>query len=105
MVRRLIFQERREIVKYAVHGGSFMEMRVIGIDLGKSVFHLVGMDQHGKVVARKRLSRSQMMVYTAKIPPCLIGMEASFDGAGTRRQAHAGTVCEAIPEVQQERLS
>jgi sugar (pentulose or hexulose) kinase len=26
-------------------------MRVIGIDLGKSVFHLVGMDQHGKVVA------------------------------------------------------
>jgi hypothetical protein len=40
-----------------------MEMRVIGIDLGKSVFHLVGMDEHGKVVARKRLSRSQLMVY------------------------------------------
>ena len=49
-----------------------MEMKVIGIDLGKSVFHLVGMDQHGKVVARKRLSRSQMMVFTAKIPHCLI---------------------------------
>jgi hypothetical protein len=27
-----------------------MEMRVIGIDLSKSVFHLVGMDQHGKVL-------------------------------------------------------
>ena len=29
-----------------------MEIRVIGIDLGKSVFHLVGMDAYGKVVAR-----------------------------------------------------
>ena len=34
------------------------------------------MDTHGKVVAKKRLSRAQMMVYTAKIPSCLIGMEA-----------------------------
>jgi transposase len=69
-----------------------MEMRVIGIDLGKSVFHLVGMDQHGKVVSRKRLSRSQMMVYTAKIPPCLIGMEACcgshFVGAALTAQGH-----------------
>ncbi|MGC2160443.1 MAG: hypothetical protein WA634_00915 [Silvibacterium sp.] len=55
-----------------------MEIRVIGIDLAKSVFHLVGMDQHGKIVVRRRLSRSQMMVYTAKIragslfvDPCL----------------------------------
>ncbi|MGH9739123.1 MAG: hypothetical protein ACRD4X_11135 [Candidatus Acidiferrales bacterium] len=43
----------------------FMQIQVIGIDLGKSVFHLVGMDKHGKVEARKRLSRSQMMVYTS----------------------------------------
>jgi transposase len=69
-----------------------MEMRVIGIDLGKSVFHLVGMDQHGKIVARRRLSRSQMMVYTAKIPRCLIGMEACcgahFLGAALAAQGH-----------------
>jgi transposase len=69
-----------------------MEIRVIGIDLGKSVFHLVGMDQRGKVVARKRLSRSQMMVYTAKLPSCLIGMEAScgghFLGAALTAQGH-----------------
>jgi predicted GNAT family N-acyltransferase len=32
-----------------------MEMSVIGIDLGKSLFHLVGMDQHGKVVAHARI--------------------------------------------------
>ncbi|MDR5728978.1 MAG: IS110 family transposase [Terriglobia bacterium] len=69
-----------------------MEIRVIGIDLGKSVFHLVGMDKYGKVVARKRLSRSQMMVYTAKLPSCLIGMEACcgghFLGAALTAQGH-----------------
>lgn len=69
-----------------------MEMQVVGIDLGKSVFHLVGMDQHGKVVVRKRLSRSQILVYTAKIPTCLIGMEACcgahFIGAALAAQGH-----------------
>src|SRR5271165_5691533 len=54
---------------------------------------LVAMDQHGKVVARKRLSRSQMMVYTARIRPCLIGMEACcgahFLGAALAAQGHA----------------
>ena len=69
-----------------------MEMRVIGIDLGKSVFHLVGMDEHGKIVARKRLSRSQLMVYTVKSPSCLIGMEACcgahFLGAALAAQEH-----------------
>jgi len=51
-----------------------MGLPVIRIGLGKSVFHLVGMNQHAKVVARKRLSRSPMMALTAKIPHCLIGM-------------------------------
>ena len=92
MARRLMFRGKREIVEEAVHGGFQMEMRVIGIDLGKSVFDLVGMVQHGKVVTRKRLSRSQMMVFTAKIPHCLIGMEACcgshFVGASLTAQGH-----------------
>lgn len=69
-----------------------MKMQVIGIDLVKSVFHIVGMDQRGKVVARKRFSRSQMMAYTVKTPPCLIGMEACCGGhligAALTAQAH-----------------
>ena len=36
-----------------------MEIWVVGIDLGKSVFRLVGMDGHGNAVVRKRLSPSQ----------------------------------------------
>lgn len=49
---------------------------VVGLDLGKSVFHLVGIDAKGKRVFTKKLSRAQLLVFTANLPPCLIGMEA-----------------------------
>ncbi|MBV9223856.1 MAG: hypothetical protein JOY85_07500 [Acidobacteriaceae bacterium] len=41
-----------------------MEIYALGIDLGKTVFHLVGLDQEGKVVVRKKCSRNQLLVYT-----------------------------------------
>jgi len=52
------------------------ELKIIGIDLAKSVFHLHGANSHGKVVVRKKLSRSKLIVFMANTPPCLIGMEA-----------------------------
>ena len=52
------------------------EMRVLGIDLAKRVFHAVGMDEKGTIVLRKRLSRHDLMPFIAKLPPVLIGMEA-----------------------------
>lgn len=54
-----------------------MNASVIGIDLGKTIFHLVGMDSHGNIVLRKRFSRPQLMKFPANVPVCLIGMEAS----------------------------
>jgi hypothetical protein len=36
-----------------------VELFTLGIDLGKTTFHLVGMDQRGEVVLRKRFSRVQ----------------------------------------------
>jgi predicted NBD/HSP70 family sugar kinase len=42
-----------------------MELHAIGIDLGKTVFHLVGLDSSGKVVVRKRRSRTRLLAYTA----------------------------------------
>ena len=54
-----------------------MKVEVLGIDLGKTVFHLIGMDEHGKIVLRKRFSRSQLLKFLANTPACLIGMEAS----------------------------
>ena len=40
---------------------------VIGIDIGKNAFHVVGLNDHGAIVLRQKCSR---------LPPCLIGMEA-----------------------------
>lgn len=53
-----------------------MAICTIGIDLGKTSFHLVGLDEHGAIVLKKRLSRPQVLVLTANLPTCLIGMEA-----------------------------
>jgi transposase len=52
------------------------QLSVLGIDLAKQVFHLVGMDRHGTIVVRKRLYRAQVMAFIATLPPALIGMEA-----------------------------
>ena len=49
---------------------------VCGIDLGKTVFHLIGMDKEGRIVVKKRFSRKQLITHTANMPTCLIGMEA-----------------------------
>jgi transposase len=49
---------------------------VIGVDIGKNSFHVVGLDQRGAIVLRQRWSRGQVETRLANIPPCLIGMEA-----------------------------
>ena len=69
-----------------------MELHAIGIDLGKTVFHLVGLDSSGKVVVRKRCSRTQLLAYTANLKVQVIGMEACsgahFLGRALRTQGH-----------------
>ena len=52
------------------------KLSVLGIDIAKQVFHLVGMDAHGTIVVRKRLYRAQVMEFIAQLPPTCIGMEA-----------------------------
>src|SRR5262245_58068594 len=49
---------------------------VVGIDIGKNSFHLVGQDQRGAIVLRQKWSRGQVEARLANLPPCLIGMEA-----------------------------
>jgi len=51
-------------------------MTVIGIDIGKNSFHIVGHDQRGAIVLRQKWSRGQVETRLANLPPCLIGMEA-----------------------------
>ena len=49
---------------------------VIGIDIGKNSFHVVGLDRRGAIVLRQKWSRGQVEARIANMPPCLIGMEA-----------------------------
>jgi transposase len=49
---------------------------VIGIDIGKNSFHVVGLDRRGAIVLRQKWSRSQVGERLANLPPCLVGMEA-----------------------------
>ena len=52
------------------------EIAVIGIDIGKNSFHLVGQDRRGALVLRQKWSRGQVEARLANLPPCMIGMEA-----------------------------
>jgi len=52
------------------------QIAVIGIDIGKNVFHLIGLDKRGAIVLKCKLSRGQLESRLANLPPCLIGMEA-----------------------------
>jgi transposase len=53
-----------------------MNVTTVGIDLAKNVFQVHGIDARGKVVLRRQLRRDQVTVFFAKLPLCLIGMEA-----------------------------
>src|SRR3974377_869222 len=48
----------------------------IGLDIAKSVFQGHGVDAAGQVVVRRQLKRRQVLAFFAKLPPCLIGIEA-----------------------------
>ena len=47
-------------------------MNIIGIDLGKMVFHIVTMDPQGKILGRKKLSRPQLLTHLVNAPPSLV---------------------------------
>jgi len=48
----------------------------IGLDLAKSVFQVHGVDEEGKVVVARPFRRREVLAFFAKLPPCLVGMEA-----------------------------
>jgi transposase len=51
------------------------QITTIGLDTSKHVFHVVGLNQVGKVVLRKRLSRRQLLPFFAQLPMSLVGIE------------------------------
>ncbi len=69
-----------------------MQIRSVGIDLGKTTFHLVALGDNGKVLVRKKFNQKQLITFTANLQTSLIGMEACsgahFLGRALRRQGH-----------------
>src|SRR5436190_9199398 len=65
------------------------EIAVIGIDIGKNSFHLVGQDRRGSIVLRQKWSRGQVEARLANLRPCLIGMEACVGAHHLSRKLQA----------------
>ena len=61
-----------------------MDIKAIGVDIAKSVFHVFGVDGEGQPVLKKRLTRSSFLAELAQHPPCVIGLEA---GSGAHHWA------------------
>lgn len=53
-----------------------MQISVLGVDLGKNVCSVVGFDKSGAVVLRRRTRRETLVQMAAKLPPCIVAMEA-----------------------------
>ncbi|MDB1123408.1 IS110 family RNA-guided transposase [Vibrio algarum] len=51
-------------------------IRVIGIDLGKNTFHLIGHDYSGREVFRKKLNRQKLLQLLSVHEPVIVAMEA-----------------------------
>jgi len=57
--------------------GEVVTIVTVGIDLAKSVFAVHGIDEGGKpALVRPEVPRGKLLELVAKLPPCLIGMEA-----------------------------
>jgi transposase len=48
----------------------------IGLDIAKSVFQIHGTDAEDRVIVRRQLKRRYVLAFFAKLPPCLVGIEA-----------------------------
>jgi hypothetical protein len=68
-----------------------MQIRSVGIDLGKTTFHLIALGAAGKVLVRKKFTQKQLLVFTANMQTSLIGLEACseahFPGKAEASQA------------------
>jgi len=53
-----------------------MKVAVLGIDLGKNSCSVVGLDDTGKVIMRRRMHRDSVIKIASGLAPCVVAMEA-----------------------------
>ena len=55
---------------------TIMKITSVGLDLAKSVFHVVCFDEDCKEVKKRMLRRNQLRLFFAQLSPCKVGAEA-----------------------------
>ena len=73
-----------------------MQIHSVGIDVGKTTFHLVALSAAGKVLLRKKFTQKQLITFTANMQISLIGMEAC---AGAHFLSRALRYKRSIPRI------
>lgn len=71
-----------------------MTIKTLSIDIGKTIFHLVGLDGHGRVALRKRASRGRLLKLTVNLPVCRLDRQTGSTcwpciGPANRLVSHA----------------
>jgi transposase len=66
-----------------------MDIAVLGIDLGKNVCSVVGLDDGGRVLVRRRLKRPAVIEFAGQSPGCVVAMEACCGAHHLARQLAA----------------
>ena len=66
-----------------------MQMHSVGIDLGKTTFHLVALGTAGKVLVKKKFTQRQLLTYTANMQISLIGLGMFWSAFSCTRVAEA----------------
>jgi transposase len=79
----------------------------IGIDTGKNILHLIGVDDQGAIVLREKIARGRIAARLANVPRCLIGIEAGMATHYVARELSAlgHDVKQVPPAYGQERNS
>src|SRR6202034_1778748 len=69
-----------------------MQIHSVGIDLGKTTFHLVALGAASKVLMKKKFSQKQLLAFTANMQTSLMALEACsgahFLGRALKQQGH-----------------
>lgn len=53
-----------------------MTIETLGIDLGKTLCSVAGLDKTGKVILRRRVQRYRLLKFLSELSPCVVAMEA-----------------------------
>jgi transposase len=64
-------------------------LAVVGVDIGKEVFHLVGFGTDGTIAFRRKIWRLSLKDVFEQLPPCVVGMEACLSAHFVSRTLRA----------------